>query len=350
MAMNRLRMAVPLVVLALTVSACGSDAKETAQKGSGELVVASTGGSFTEAQTKAFFEPFEQETGIDVKVATQDSTVGPVKAQVENKNVQWDVVFLAPIDAQVAVTENLLEPIDYDVVKKDGLRPDAAAEYRMAALYSATVVAWNSDKAKDITSGDALFDTAKYPGKRAIRSATPYGVLEIALMADGVAKDDLYPLDVDRAFAKLDEIKDDTIFFATNEQGIQLLSSGQATVGLVPNGRAFRAAGDGLPLDYTFNGGVTFVDQWVVPKGAKNAENAMKFINYISQAEGQKKLGDLMAYGGNNPEADALYSKEQLAHMPTAEENLSQQVTMDQEWWSENLATVFDRWQEWLVK
>ena len=349
MAMNRLRMAVPLVALALTLTACGSDDKEAAS-GAGELVVASTGGSFTEAQTEAFFEPFEAETGIDVKVATQDSTVGPVKAQVENKNVQWDVVFLAPIDAQVATVEGLVEPIDYDIVKKDGLRPEAAGESSIAALYSASVVAWNSDKAKDIASSDALFDTTKYPGKRAIRSATPYGVLEMALMADGVAKDDLYPLDVDRAFAKLDEIKEDTIFFATNEQGVQLLSSGQATVGIVPNGRAFRASEDGQPIDYTFNGGVTFVDQWVVPKGAKNTENAMKFIDFISQADGQKKLGEIMAYGGNNPAADALYSKEQLSHMPTSPENLSQQVTMDQAWWSENLTTVFDRWQEWLVK
>ena len=52
-----------------------------------------------------------------------------------------------------------------------------------------------------------LFDTAKIPGKRTFYKWSAPGVLEIALLADGVAPDKLYPLDLDRAFKKLDTIK-----------------------------------------------------------------------------------------------------------------------------------------------
>ncbi|KZX97191.1 MULTISPECIES: ABC transporter substrate-binding protein [unclassified Sulfitobacter] len=314
-----------------------------------DLVIAATGGTFEEVLREAYVTPFEEETGLEVSMASQDSTVGPLKAQVEAGNVKWDVVYLAPIDSEIAKKDDLIHPINYDVVDADGLREGAAKPSRIAALYSASVVAWNSAGISEDVGPQAIFDLEQYPGKRAIRSSTPYGVLEIALLADGVAPDNLYPLDLDRAFAKLDEIKDEIIFYTANEQGVQLLASGQATIGVIPNGRAFKASRDGLDIDYSFNGGVNFVDYWVVPKGAKNPENAMKFLDYITKAEGQQVVGDVMAYGGNNPAADEAYSAEHQKHMPTYPTNAKGLVTMDSDWWSQNLKPVFSRWQSWTL-
>lgn len=354
MARTATRSIVPFTALALLLTACGGDGEAASGGGGGddpgELVVAATGGTFNEVLMEACIGPFEEETGIDVTLASQDSTMGPVKAQVEAGNVEWDVVYLAGIDSALAVEDGLLEPIDYDVIDADNLREGSALEYRLASMYSASVPVWNSDMIEDVDGTEALFDLEKYPGQRAIRSSTPYGVLEIALMADGVAAEDLYPLDVDRAFAKLDEIKDQTVFYTANEQGIQLLSSGQAVIGIAPNGRAFAAAQDGLPLDYTFQNGVNFTDYWVVPKGAENTENAMQYLAYISQPECQEAVGNAMAYGGNNPAADDLYSAEHQEHMPTSPENREVLVDMDAEWWSQNLESVFERWQAWLVQ
>ena len=315
-----------------------------------DLVVAATGGAFEEALKEAYVAPFEEATGLKVTMASQDSTVGPLKAQVEAGNVKWDVVFLAPIDSEVAKADGLLQPIDYNIVKAEGLREGAAKPERLAGLYSASVVAWNSGAFQDVEGSKALFDLENYPGKRAIRSSTPYGILEIALLADGVSVDELYPLDLDRAFAKLDEIKDEIIFYTANEQGVQLLASGQAQIGVIPNGRAFKANSDGLDISYTFNGGVNFIDYWVVPKGAKNPENAMKFLNFITQAKGQEAVGKIMAYGGSNPAADGRYSPEHLKHMPTAPENVKGLTTLDSDWWSQNLKSVFSRWQAWIVQ
>lgn len=329
--------------LALTVIGLGS--ATSAQ----DLVIAATGGAFEEVLKEAYITPFQEATGLDISIASQNSTVGPLKAQVEAGNVKWDVVYLAPIDSEIAKADGLLQPIDYGIVNTEGLRDGAAKPERIAALYSASVVAWNSESLKDLAGPEALFDLETYPGKRAIRSSTPYGVLEIALLADGVSADALYPLDVERAFKKLDEIKDEIIFYTANEQGVQLLASGQAQVGIIPNGRAFKANADGLDISYTFNGGVNFVDYWVVPKGAKNPENAMKFLNMISQAKGQMVVGKKMAYGGNNPAADESYSAEHQVHMPTFADNAGGLVTMDSDWWSQNLKSVFSRWQAWTL-
>ncbi len=329
--------------IALTVIGFGS--ATSAQ----DLVIAATGGSFEDVLKEAYITPFQEATGLDIAVASQNSTVGPLKAQVEAGNVKWDVVYLAPIDSEVAKADGLIQPIDYSIVDTEGLREGAAKPARLAALYSASIVAWNSESLQDIAGPKALFDLETYPGKRAIRSSTPYGVLEIALLADGVSPDNLYPLDLDRAFSKLDEIKDDIIFYTANEQGVQLLASGQAQLGIIPNGRAFKANADGLDINYTFNGGVNFVDYWVVPKGAKNPENAMRFLNVISKAEGQMVVGKKMAYGGNNPAADEKYSAEHQVHMPTFADNAEGLVTMDSDWWSQNLKSVFSRWQAWTL-
>lgn len=330
---------VPLVALSVASPALAED-----------LVVAATGGVFEEVLKQAYVTPFEEATGLKVLMASQDSTVGPLKAQVEAGNVKWDVVYLAPIDSEVAKADGLVQPIDYNVVQAGELREGAAKPERLAALYSASVVAWNSGAFQDVEGSRALFDLENYPGKRAIRSSTPYGILEIALLADGVSADDLYPLDLDRAFAKLDEIKDEIIFYTANEQGVQLLASGQAQIGVIPNGRAFKASSDGLDISYTFNGGVNFIDYWVVPKGAKNPENAMKFLNFVTQAKGQEAVGKVMAYGGSNPAADESYSPDHLKHMPTAPENAKGLITLDSDWWSQNLKSVFSRWQAWIVE
>lgn len=138
-----------------------------------DLVVAATGGAFEEVLKKAYVTPFQEATGIKVVMASQDSTVGPLKAQVEAGNVKWDVVYLAPIDSEVAKLDGLLQPINYNVVKTEGLREGAAKPERIAALYSATVVAWNSRAFKAVEGPKALFDLKNYPGKRALLDLRP---------------------------------------------------------------------------------------------------------------------------------------------------------------------------------
>ena len=62
------------------------------------------------------------------------------------------------------------------------------------------------------TSWTDFLDTEGFPGSVECGEHVVNGARG-ALLADGVAPEDLYPLDLDRAFAKLDTIRDDLTFY-----------------------------------------------------------------------------------------------------------------------------------------
>ncbi|MFX5656770.1 extracellular solute-binding protein, partial [Acinetobacter baumannii] len=64
------------------------------------------------------------------------------------------------------------------------------------------------------------------------------GALEAALLADGVALDQLYPLDVDRALKKIAEIKDHLVLWDTGASSQQLFRDGEVTMGQLWHTRA----------------------------------------------------------------------------------------------------------------
>src|SRR4051812_19573098 len=57
----------------------------------GQVVVCSWGGAYQKALREAFFDPFEKESGIKV-IDTSAPVVAQVKAQVQSKNTEWDVI------------------------------------------------------------------------------------------------------------------------------------------------------------------------------------------------------------------------------------------------------------------
>lgn len=355
----------PVLLLALALSlalaACGGGDTETASGGdvsetpdgtsSGQLVVASLGGSYQDAQRDAFFTPFAESSDAEVVEANQDGTIGELQSQVEAGNVQWDVVDLAPVDAQRAADEGLLEPLDRSVINDSGLIEGAMTDHIVATIYSSNVFTWNTDALTEPLTGAVDFwDLERFPGRRALPGYSPYGVLEQALVADGVAHEDLYPLDVERALTKLDEIKDDTEFFNTNEQGMQLVTSGQVAAASVPNGRVYNGVAAGDPLDYTWADGALFIDYWVVPRGAPNADLAMEFIAFASQPEPQAELASLIPYGGSHSETNELIPEDRQQDLPTGADNLAAAIQPDLEWWAENDVETTERWQAWLIE
>ena len=178
----------------------------------GEMVFTSWGGTTQEAQTKSWAEPFAASSGIKV-LQDGPTDYGKLKAMVDAKNVTWDVVDVEMDFAIKAAKDGLLEPIDFAAVPKADLDPRFSNEHAVGSFYYSFVLAWN----KGAVSGEPkswadMFDTKKFPGKRTFYKWSAPGVIEIALLADGVPADKLYPLDLDRAFKKLDTIKSDIVW------------------------------------------------------------------------------------------------------------------------------------------
>lgn len=352
-------------VLALTLAACGGSSGgdsggssggssgDSKYSGSGSVTFANYGGTGAEAETKAWFDPFEDASGITV---TQDNPVTWAKVQqmVDAKAVTWDVV-------QGGISQGVennpqLETIDCDVVDCAAFDDANFPAYPQAIpLFTfSTVVAYNTDTFDegDIKGFSSFFDPS-IKGQRDIQAIDNgwAGFLEAALVQDGVAIDKLYPLDVPRALKVFDKIKSELVVMADDAQCLTDVGSGEAAMGTCYNGRTALAAKEGQPVAIAWGNQVQSCDYLYIPKGSKNVENANKLISYI--VDNQKAIGNYIGYGGVNPSATGLDDdSEWLEFLPSENELTGKDapIVVDNAWWGENREDVVEQISDWLNK
>ena len=193
----------------------------------GEVVVCTWGGTYTEAQRKFFFDPFERETGIRVRtVGVPD--IAKIRAMVQARAVEWDLVDAEGQMMLRLAADDMLERADFSVIPRGDLLPSAASDWGIGSVAYAYSLGWNSQKfpaGKQPRTWKDFFDTKAFPGRRAMYGQ-PVPVLEFALLADGVAPAALYPLDVDRAFRFLESRKDVVSVWYKSPAQIQTLFRG----------------------------------------------------------------------------------------------------------------------------
>lgn len=342
-------------LVATIATGCGDDkdnnkSADTQAKDAGSLVFVDWGGTNTDARIEKNIKPFEEKTGIKVTVVTP-SDYAKLIAMVENGTTEWDVMNCDAYWGVYAGKKGYLEPIDYKTVTEK-LDKAVELEHVVGAEVYDSVISYNSDKYTADSAPKSwtdFYDLQKFPGKRAVWQY-PVTVLESALLADGVPMDKLYPLDLDRAFAKLDTIKDSIVWWTKGAQPAQMLSTGEADIALAWSGRIMNAKDEGAPLGLTYNEGMRIAAGWVVPKGAPNKENAMKFINFISSAEQQAAFSSQIPYGSTNPEAVKLLSAEQIERIGQTPEQVAHEFYIDNDYWADHLTEVVERFNAWLLK
>ncbi len=309
------------------------------------LTFVSWGGSTQAAQTRAWSEPFTQQTGIRVEQAGP-TDYAAFKAMVESGKVTWDVVDVEADFALRAGREGLLEPLDFKQIAKRTIDPRFVTIYGAGSFYFSFILGYNT---KVLTSAPqdwaALFDTRAYPGKRALYKWPSPGVLEIALLADGVAADKLYPLDLDRAFRKLDSIKGDIAWWGSGDESQQLLSSGTAGLGMFWNGRVNALRDQGAPVGINWQQNLVTGDFLVIPRGAPNANAARAFIAHATSPKAQADFSSLTGYAPVNLSASALVDPKLAESQPSAHK--AGQITLDFKYWSLNGERIAERWYAW---
>ncbi len=306
----------------------------------------SWGGEIQDAQVAAL-DGFVETSGAEI-VQDGPTDGAKIKAQVDAGVVNWDVVDIADNWA-VANCGTLLEKIDYSVVDTSEMMPGAEpTECGVPVIATGNVLAYNEEVyADEAPSGWAdFFDTEKFPGKRGIYIGNPSVALEVALLADGVAPEDLYPLDVDRAFAKLDTIKDDIVFWDGGATVQQMMESGQIDMGLVWSGRVYGAVEAGAPWAVAHEQPFLTYDYLVIPKGSENADVANALINYYIGAEQQASITEKITYPGVNKNAEPELS-ENAAAFQVDKAPFSDQQYLDLDYWVEHLDELTDRWTSW---
>lgn len=314
---------------------------------SGKVVVASYGGSFQDAQTKAFFEPYAKATGATV-TGTTGTGYAKVKAMVTSGNITWDVISADAAAYESEVKDNLLQPIDYSVVKADGIPAELRSKYGVGYMKFAQNLAWNKDKFPNGLTPAQFFDPSVKA--RRVMLALPYYNLEFALLADGVKPADLYPLDVDRGLKVIDRVKDQIVGFKPPSDVQALVQQGEVDAAFGPGGRLNNAIKAGANWAYSYDASVTVVEYWAVLNGAPNAAEAMKFINFAVQPQPQAELPKQIFYGPTNVEALKLLEPALAKDLPGNPANEKLGGILNSKWWNDNLASVTTRWSTYIMQ
>lgn len=313
------------------------------------MVIVSSGGKLEDAFTAAYYKPWTAKTGI--QILTGPNPPAKLKAMVQAKSVEWDVM---QVDSTIAATlsrQGLLEPIDYSIVDRTDIIPGLAHEYFISCDVAGTVIAWNTTRLKPDAvprSWAELWDVGRFPEQRGLLKRADQ-TLEIALMADGVPPAQLYPLDVERALRSLDRIKSHVYWWSSGAQGAQILIDGDVGAAMEWSGRVDEPKTQGAPVDFNFDQMLLTCDSWVVPKGARNVRRSMEFIAFAMQPDRQAAYSHYIPYGPVNRKAFALIEPAVLAKLPSAPQNLPKGVFENFDWWAENGEKTVARFNAWLI-
>jgi putative spermidine/putrescine transport system substrate-binding protein len=312
------------------------------------LTWASYGGVLQDAETKAWLDTYTAANGV--KFTIDQYSNAKVKTQVESGQVTWDIVNPGN-DFAVDSQGQWFEPLDYSVIPRDQVKEGFSGTYRIANIIGATVLGYNTTKTNGQTpqSWADFFDLQKFPGKRAVSSFEGDGILEIALVADGVDPQQLYPLDVDRALHKLDSIKSQIVYWDSGATSQELLGSGEVALAQIWNGRAANTKlVDKKPVEIQWNQAEVWGGYIAVPKGAAHKDEAMKVIACVISQPYQEALTKYIAYAPSNKNAvpDPAYE----AYLPTATHLGAQFVTLNDQYWADNFDAIDAKWQDWKTK
>ena len=315
------------------------------------ITISSWGGNYQEAISKAVWQPTAKELGITI---LEDSTNGlaDVRAQVTANSVLWDITELTIDGCAQGQTEGLFENIDYSIVSKEGFDPAVVQPTYIGFNYYSNVIGWST-----ATFGDAgpeswadFWNVEKFPGRRSLRN-DPAEVLEAALLADGVEPAELYPLDVDRAFASLEKIKPHiSVWWSSGAQAAQLVADGEVDMIGAWNGRISAAIASGAKYKFTYNQGLLIADCLAIPKGVKNKDIAMKALAKAVSAEILANIPQYIDYGPANLKSyeTGKISPELAKTLNTAPDNVAKQAIVRGDWWGEHGAAARDRWAKFI--
>ncbi len=339
---------------AAAVGSFGGASRATAAEDS--IRFCSWGGSIQELQRKHVLKPFSASTGIKV---IEDSLPLPsrIKAMVDKGHPEFDVVETDLLTLlALEKSGDYFEPIDYSKLSPaavKGIPEHLKLPKAVGYFYWSYNIGFRTDKFPNGAplSWKDVWDIEKFPGKRTLNSADggQYPALEFALLADGVPKDKLYPIDVDRAFAALDRIKPEVAkWWSSGSEVIQLYTSGEVTTGSTYSGRLLTAKAEGAPIDLSWNDGQASLDYLMIVKGAP-IERAMKLIDALLQVPSSIAIFDEYNGGPANTDVLAGLKEGRAKDLPSHPDNLAKMYVQDTQWWVDNLDMIIERFHEWVL-
>lgn len=252
-----------------------------------ELNVVTWGGVWTDSTREAFGDPFEELTGVTINyIVSGTDPTATVVLQQQQGNVQIDLT-----DTSTAARLELdgyLEPIPDDVlaILEAESREGTVFPYNLEIGSTATLIVCNPEIIERCPTNAAEFwDVENFPGPRAY-AASYSSAMTFALLADGVPRDEIWPMDVERSINKLREIKPHiTVWPDSGSMQEQVMIDEEVGIAFMWNGRAHVVKRDHMPhLEFHWEDAtVSSEGGYAVPKGAPNADVAFAFMEFVAR-------------------------------------------------------------------
>ena len=313
-----------IVITAMLVTMLAGCGSESSEGKNGELNIF----IWTEYVPDSVIEKFEKETGIKVNVSTYSSNedmLAKVKSESEGT---YDIVQPSDYMVEQMASQGMLEELKTDELKnlsnigESYLNPsyDPGNKYSVPYQGGVAGIAVNTSKVKkDITSYDDLFD---FSLKNSIVSLDDYrAVIGMTARSMGYSMNETDPAVLSKIQDKLLTLKNNVKLYDSDSPKSALIS-GDCTVGYVWSAEIALAMEENpdIKVVYPTEGAYLFMDNWAIPKGAKNYDNAMKFIDFMLDAENAQMVLEEFPYLSPNTKAvEAMgedYSKNEAKNPP----------------------------------
>lgn len=262
---------------------------------------------------------FEAETGIKVNMMNF-TTNEDMLVKLRNSPQSFDVVFPSDYAIERMISEGLLAELNYDnlpnieYIDENLLDPayDPGSVFSVPYMWGTVGILYNTTMIEEpITSWSSLFDP-QYQ-KAVLMLDSPRDSIGLALKYLGYSMNTRNPLELNEAKNLLIQQKKDGIVKAYQVDEMKdKMAAGEAAMAVMWSGDAQYAIELNEDLQYVVpvEGSNIWVDGMVVPKAAKNRENAEAFINFLCRPDIAQMNCEEIWYSSPNTEAVAMMGEE----------------------------------------
>ncbi|MBE7184063.1 MAG: extracellular solute-binding protein [Methylobacterium mesophilicum] len=320
------------------------EVKDGALKGK-TLTFVSYGGIYQDGQIAALKE-FVDKSGVKL-LSDGPTEIAKLQAQVESGNVTWDVLDTSDFPPYVYCGK-LFQKLDMSKIDTSKIPAGQVGECSVPAMNYGVVLMYNTETYKDNPpkSWADFFDTAKFPGTRAIEgSGDPSGgLLEQAFKLNGGDPKAMKAEDIDGAIQKIRDIGSDTIFWKTGAESQQLAESGEADMIMMWTGRAMTAVKNGAKYAPVWQDWLVVMDQMTIPMGVKDVDASYALLNAYLGKSAQEILTEKTSYTPINNEAQPKVEPAVAAFLTNTPERQKQGYHQNIKFWVDNYAAANEKW------
>ena len=312
------------------------------------LYVNTWGGRWEESARRNLFDPFTAATGIEI-VTVSPVSYAKLAAQARTGVYEFDCTTVGVIDLVQAATAGITEEIG-DRSFSAGIPAESVFSNGLASHVFSTNICYNRDRfPTGPQSWKEFWDLDAFPGSRSLRQ-NAWDCLPLALVADDVPRDQIYPVDADRAFRSLDVIKPATrVWWTQGSQSQQLLRDGEIDFVASWHGQAQILQGQGVPIELVWNEALLSPVYWVVSKGTPRSELAWRFLEFAASPEPLAGFCSDASYGPMNPGSFEFVSEDAQVTMPTYPENMRTAIVQDAALIQPDFMNLMRRFDQWIA-